>query len=145
MVVKKCVNDQHIVAMARRFKGSGQIVRFIEFMDVGASNGWRMNAVVPSAKIVRMISAEMPLIEAESNYTGEVAERWAYADGSGEIGVISSVSQAFCSTCTGARLWTEGKLYTCLFAQSGHDLRPHAFGQERRENRRCHRVELEPA
>ena len=123
MVVKNGVNDQDIVAMARRFKGSRHIVRFIEFMDVGSSNGWRMNDVVASAEIVRMISAEMPLIEAEPNYTGEVAERWAYADGSGEIGVISSVTQAFCSTCTRARLSTDGKLYTCLFAQSGHDLR----------------------
>ena len=123
MVVKKGVNDQGVIAMARRFKGSGHIVRFIEFMDVGSSNGWRMDDVVPSAEIVRMISAEMPLIEAEPNYTGEVAERWAYADGSGEIGVISSVTQAFCSTCTRARLSTDGKLYTCLFAQSGHDLR----------------------
>ena len=123
MVVKKGVNDQDIIEMARRFKGSGHIVRFIEFMDVGSSNGWRMNDVVPSAEIVRMIGAEMPLIEAEPNYTGEVAERWAYADGSGEIGVISSVTQAFCSTCTRARLSTDGKLYTCLFAQSGHDLR----------------------
>ena len=123
LVVKKGVNDHDIVAMARRFKGSGHIVRFIEFMDVGSSNGWRMNDVVPSAEIVRMISAEMPLIEAEPNYSGEVAERWAYADGSGEIGVISSVTQAFCSTCTRARLSTDGKLYTCLFAQSGHDLR----------------------
>ena len=123
MVVKKGVNDQDIVAMARRFKGSGHIVRFIEFMDVGSSNGWRMNEVVPSAEIVRRISAEMPLIAAEPNYTGEVAERWAYADGSGEIGVISSVTQAFCSTCTRARISTDGKLYTCLFAQSGHDLR----------------------
>ena len=123
MVVKRGVNDQDIVAMARRFKGSGHIVRFIEFMDVGSSNGWRMNDVVPSAEIVRRISAEMPLIEAEPNYTGEVAERWSYADGGGEIGVISSVTQAFCSTCTRARISTEGKLYTCLFAQSGHDLR----------------------
>jgi cyclic pyranopterin phosphate synthase len=123
MVVKKGVNDQDIVAMARHFKGSGHIVRFIEFMDVGSSNGWRMNDVVPSAEIVRMINAEMPIIEAESNYTGEVAERWAYVDGSGEIGVISSVTRAFCSTCTRARLSTDGKLYTCLFAQSGHDLR----------------------
>ena len=123
MVVKKGVNDQNIVAMARRFKGSGHIVRFIEFMDVGASNGWRMDDVVPSAEIVRMINAEMPLIEAEPNYTGEVAECWTYADGSGEIGVISSVTQAFCSICTRARLSAEGKLYTCLFAQSGHDLR----------------------
>ena len=123
MVVKKGVNDQDIVAMARHFKGSGHIVRFIEFMDVGSSNGWRMNDVVSAAEIVRMISAEMPIIEAGSNYTGEVAQRWAYADGSGEIGVISSVTQAFCSTCTRARLSTDGKLYTCLFAQSGHDLR----------------------
>lgn len=123
MVVKKGVNDQNIVAMARHFKGSGHIVRFIEFMDVGSSNGWRMNDVVPSAEIVRMINAEMPIIKAKSNYTGEVAERWTYADGAGEIGVISSVTQAFCSTCTRARLSTDGKLYTCLFAQSGHDLR----------------------
>jgi len=123
VVVKKGVNDQNVVAMARHFKGSGHIVRFIEFMDVGSSNGWCMNNVVPSAEIVRMINAEMPIIEAQSNYTGEVAERWAYADGSGEIGVISSVTQAFCSTCTRARLSTDGRLYTCLFAQSGHDLR----------------------
>jgi cyclic pyranopterin phosphate synthase len=123
MVVKKGVNDQNIVAMARHFKGSGHIVRFIEFMDVGSSNGWRMNDVVYSAEVVRMINAEMPIIEAESNYTSEVAQRWVYADGSGEIGVISSVTQAFCSTCTRARLSTDGKLYTCLFAQSGHDLR----------------------
>jgi len=123
MVVKKGVNDQDVVAMARRFKGSGHIVRFIEFMDVGSTNGWRMNDVVPSAEIVRMINAEMPIIKAKPNYTGEVANRWAYADGSGEIGVISSVTQAFCSTCTRARISTDGKLYTCLFAQSGHDLR----------------------
>ncbi len=123
MVVRKGVNDQDIVAMARRFKGSGHIVRFIEFMDVGSSNGWHMNEVVPSAEIVRRISAVLPLIAAEPNYPGEVAERWAYADGSGEIGVISSVTQAFCSTCTRARLSTDGQLYTCLFAQSGHDLR----------------------
>ena len=98
-------------------------MRYIEFMDVGSSNGWRMDDVVPSAEIVRMISAEMPLVAADANYTGEVAERWKYRDGSGEIGVISSVTQAFCSSCTRARLSTEGKLYTCLFAQSGHDLR----------------------
>jgi cyclic pyranopterin phosphate synthase len=123
MVVQKGVNDQDVVAMARHFKGSGHIVRFIEFMDVGSSNGWRMDDVVPSAEIVRMINAEMPIIEAESNYVGEVAGRWRYADGSGEIGVISSVTQAFCSTCTRARLSTDGRLYTCLFSQSGHDLR----------------------
>jgi len=123
MVVKKGVNDQDVIAMARHFKGSGHIVRFIEFMDVGSSNGWHMNDVVSSAEIVHMINAEMPLIAVESNYTGEVAQRWAYADGSGEIGLISSVTQAFCSSCTRARLSTDGKLYTCLFAQSGHDLR----------------------
>ncbi len=123
MVVKKGVNDKHVVAMARHFKGSGHIVRFIEFMDVGSSNGWRMDDVVPSAEIVRRISAEMPLQVADANYSGEVAERWKYVDGAGEIGVISSVTQAFCGTCTRARLSTEGKLYTCLFAQSGHDLR----------------------
>jgi cyclic pyranopterin phosphate synthase len=123
MVVKKGVNDQDVVAMARHFKGSGHIVRFIEFMDVGSSNGWCMDDVVPSAEIVRMVNAEMPIIEAQSNYVGEVAERWTYADGSGEVGVISSVTQAFCSTCTRARLSTDGKLYTCLFGQSGHDLR----------------------
>jgi cyclic pyranopterin phosphate synthase len=145
MVVKKGVNDKDVVAMARYFKGSGHIVRFIEFMDVGSSNDWRMNDVVPSAEIVRMINAEMPIIEAGSNYTGEVAERWAYANGSGEIGVISSVTQAFCSTCTRARLSTDGKLYTCLFAGSGHDLRTHALRQERQANRRCHRFNLEPA
>ncbi len=123
MVVKRGVNDGDVVAMARHFKGSGNIVRYIEFMDVGSSNGWRMDDVVPSSEIVRMIDADMPLREAQANYTGEVAERWAYRDGSGEIGVISSVTQAFCSSCTRARLSTEGKLYTCLFAQSGHDLR----------------------
>ncbi len=123
MVVKKGVNDQDVIAMARHFKGSGHIVRFIEFMDVGSSNGWHMNDVLSSAEIVNMINAEMPLIAVESNYTGEVAQRWAYADGSGEIGLISSVTQAFCSSCTRARLSTDGKFYTCLFAQSGHDLR----------------------
>ena len=123
MVVKKGVNDQHVIPMARHFRSTGHIVRFIEFMDVGSSNGWRMDDVVPSADIVRAISAEMPLVQADPNYSGEVADRWRYADGSGEIGVISSVTQAFCSTCTRARLSTEGKLFTCLFAESGHDLR----------------------
>ncbi len=123
MVVKKGINDQEVVAMARHFKGSGHIVRFIEFMDVGSSNGWRMDDVMPSAEIIRRIDTEMPLEEIDPNYTGEVAERWRYRDGAGEIGVISSVTQAFCSTCTRARLSVEGKLYTCLFAQSGHDLR----------------------
>ena len=123
MVVKRGENDDGVVDMARHFRGSGHIVRFIEFMDVGSSNGWDMATVVPSREIVDRISAVFPLEAADPNYTGEVAARWRYADGSGEIGVISSVTQAFCSTCTRIRLSTEGKLFTCLFAQSGHDLR----------------------
>jgi cyclic pyranopterin phosphate synthase len=123
MVVKRGMNEQSVVPMARYFKGSGHIVRFIEFMDVGHTNGWRMDDVIPSAEIVRMIGEKMPLEPVEPNYTGEVAERWRYTDGLGEIGVISSVTQAFCSTCTRARLSTEGMLYTCLFATAGYDLR----------------------
>jgi cyclic pyranopterin phosphate synthase len=123
MVVKRGANEDSIVPMARRFKGSGHIVRFIEYMDVGATNGWRMDDVVPSAEVIRLIDAEMPLEPLDPNYPGEVAERWRYRDGSGEIGVISSVTQAFCRTCTRARLSTEGMLYTCLFACAGYDLR----------------------
>jgi cyclic pyranopterin phosphate synthase len=123
MVVKRGVNDHTVVEMARRFKGTGHIVRFIEFMDVGATNGWRMDDVVPSAEVVARIGAALPLEPVDANYFGEVAERWRYQDGSGEIGVISSVTQAFCSTCTRARLSTDGGLYTCLFATSGYDLR----------------------
>src|SRR5256885_298908 len=123
MVVKRGENEDSVLPMARYFKGSGHIVRFIEFMDVGATNGWRMDDVVPSAEIVRMIGEKMPLEPVEPNYTGEVAGRWRYRDGSGEIGVISSVTQAFCSTCPRARLATDGKLYTCLFATGGYDLR----------------------
>jgi cyclic pyranopterin phosphate synthase len=123
MVVQRGVNDHTIVDMARRFKGTGHIVRFIEFMDVGSSNGWRMDDVVPSAEVVRRIDAELPLAPVDPNYFGEVAERWRYKDGSGEIGVISSVTQAFCRTCTRARLSVDGALYTCLFATSGYDLR----------------------
>lgn len=122
-VVKRGSNDEQIVKLARHFRGSGHIMRFIEFMDVGSSNGWKMDEVLPSSEVVARINAEFPLEPAEANYTGEVAERWRYLDGAGEIGVISSVTQAFCSTCTRIRLSTEGKLYTCLFAQSGHDLR----------------------
>jgi cyclic pyranopterin phosphate synthase len=128
MVVQRGVNDASVVPMARHFKGSGHILRFIEFMDVGATNGWRMDDVVPAAEIVRMINAEMPLASADPNYTGEVAERWRYADGSGEIGVIASVTQAFCRDCSRARLSTDGKLYTCLFANAGFDLRAIARG-----------------
>jgi len=123
MVVKRGANDHSIVDMARHFKGTGHILRFIEFMDVGATNGWRMDDVVPSAEVVHRIDAEMPLEPIDPNYDGEVAQRWRYRDGSGEIGVISSVTQAFCSTCTRARLSTEGKLYTCLFANAGYDFR----------------------
>ncbi len=123
MVVKRGANEDSILPMARYFKGSGHIVRFIEYMDVGATNGWRMDDVVPSAEVVRAIAATMPLEQVDPNYTGEVAERWRYSDGSGEIGVISSVTRAFCRTCTRARLSTEGMLYTCLFATAGYDLR----------------------
>jgi GTP 3',8-cyclase len=123
MVVKRGVNDDQIVPMARHFRGSGHIVRFIEFMDVGASNGWRLDDVVPSAEVVRRIRDEFPLRPVDANYAGEVAQRWRYEDGSGEIGVISSVTSPFCGECTRARLSTEGRLYTCLFATSGHDLR----------------------
>ncbi|MCE2971495.1 MAG: GTP 3',8-cyclase MoaA [Burkholderiales bacterium] len=123
MVVKRGVNDGQILPMARYFHGSGHVLRFIEFMDVGSSNGWRMDDVLPSAELPRRIGEELPLEPIEANYHGEVAERWRYRDGGGEIGVISSVTQAFCGDCTRARLSTEGKLYLCLFAQSGHDLR----------------------
>jgi len=123
MVVKRGVNDAEIVAMARRFRGTGHIVRFIEYMDVGSTNGWRMDDVVPSMEVVRRIGEEFPLEPLDPNYPGEVAERWRYRDGAGEIGVISSVTQAFCATCNRLRLSTEGSLYTCLFAQNGHDLK----------------------
>jgi cyclic pyranopterin phosphate synthase len=122
-VVKRGVNDADIVAMAGRWRGSGHIVRFIEYMDVGSSNGWRMDDVVPSAEVVRRISQRWPLEPVGANYPGEVAQRWRYVDGSGEIGVISSVTQAFCSSCNRMRLSTEGSLYTCLFAENGHDLK----------------------
>ena len=123
MVVKRGVNDHQVVDVARHFRGSGHIVRFIEFMDVGSTNGWRMDDVIPSAEVVRRISQRFPLVPADANYTGEVAERWRYVDGAGEIGVISSVTEAFCSTCTRARLSTDGHLYTCLFAQRGYDIK----------------------
>ncbi len=127
MVVKRGTNDEHILDMAEYWRGKGRsgsyILRFIEYMDVGSSNGWRMDDVVPSAEVVRRISRRWPLEPIDPNYPGEVAERWRYADGAGEIGVISSVTQAFCSSCNRMRLSTEGSLYTCLFAQSGHDLK----------------------
>src|SRR5919204_794635 len=122
-VVKRGVNDHDILRMAERWRGTDHIVRFIEYMDVGSTNGWRMDDVVPSAEVVKRISARWPLEPIGANYPGEVAERWRYVDAAGEIGVISSVTQAFCSTCTRMRLSTEGSLFTCLFAQSGHDLK----------------------
>ena len=122
-VVQQGVNDHTIVALARHFKGTGQIVRFIEYMDVGNRNGWRMDEVVSAAEIVARIDAELPLEPAEPNYVGEVARRWRYRDGGGEIGVIASVTQPFCADCTRARLSTDGRLYTCLFASDGVDLR----------------------
>jgi cyclic pyranopterin phosphate synthase len=123
MVVKRGMNDQEILPMARHFKGTPHILRFIEYMDVGASNGWKMDEVIPSTEVIRRIHAEMPLTEIARHQVSETAGRWLYQDDSGEIGVISSVTQAFCGSCTRARLSTEGKLYTCLFATSGHDLR----------------------
>jgi cyclic pyranopterin phosphate synthase len=123
MVVKRGVNDDGIVQMAERWRGTGHIARFIEFMDVGSTNGWRMDDVVPSSSVIKKISSVWPLEPVGANYAGEVAERWRYVDGAGEIGVISSVTQAFCASCNRMRLSTEGSLYTCLFAQSGHDLK----------------------
>jgi cyclic pyranopterin phosphate synthase len=123
MVVKRGLNEESIVPMARFFKERGHILRFIEYMDVGGTNGWRMDDVVSAAEIVERIGREMPLEPADANYRGEVAQRWRYRDGSGEIGVIASVTQAFCRDCTRARLSAEGQLYTCLFATTGHDLR----------------------
>ncbi len=123
MVVKRGVNDISILPMARHFRNTGHILRFIEYMDVGHTNGWRMDDVVSARQIIRMIDAEMPLESVDPNYRGEVAERWRYRDGSGEIGVVASVTQAFCRHCTRARLSIDGKLYTCLFATSGHELK----------------------
>ncbi|MBH0130007.1 GTP 3',8-cyclase MoaA [Salinibacterium sp. NK8237] len=123
MVVKKGHNDKDIVAMARHFKDTPFILRFIEYMDVGTTNGWQLGEVVPSAEVVARINAELPLEEIAPNYSGETSQRWRYLDGGGEIGVISSVTQSFCHTCSRARISVDGKLYTCLFASSGHDLR----------------------
>jgi GTP 3',8-cyclase len=122
-VVKRGLNESSVVDMARHFHGTGHTVRFIEYMDVGHTNGWRLDDVVPAAEIVRAIDAELPLEPVAPAYGGEVAQRWRYRDGGGEIGVIASVTQPFCGSCTRARLSAEGRLYTCLFAVRGHDLR----------------------
>lgn len=130
MVVKRGTNDDQILPMARHFRGTGIVLRFIEYMDVGATNGWCMDEVMPSAEVVKLIQSELPLVQLDPTAPGETAERWGYAgpDGMydpalGEIGVISSVTQAFCHDCNRARLSTEGKVYLCLFAHEGHDLR----------------------
>jgi GTP 3',8-cyclase len=131
MVVKRGTNANQILPMARHFRGTGMVLRFIEYMDVGATNGWRMDDVLASADVIKLIQSEMPLVQLEPTQTGETAQRWGYADKQGnhdpslgEIGVISSVTQAFCRDCNRARLSTEGKLYLCLFANQGYDLRP---------------------
>jgi cyclic pyranopterin phosphate synthase len=122
-VVKRGLNEDSILDLARFFKDAGHTLRFIEFMDVGATNGWRLDDVVPAAEIVAAIDAELPLEAVEPAYRGEVARRWRYRDGAGEVGVIASVTQPFCGDCTRARISAEGRLYTCLFAVRGHDLR----------------------
>jgi cyclic pyranopterin phosphate synthase len=123
MVVKRGTNDHEILPMARHFRASGIVLRFIEYMDVGATNGWRMDEVMPSSEVRARVAGEFPLVALEATAPGETAERWGYADGTGEVGFISSVTQAFCGDCNRARLSTEGKLYLCLFASNGYDLR----------------------
>jgi cyclic pyranopterin phosphate synthase len=123
MVVVRGVNEDDIVAMAGHFRSTGVILRFIEYMDVGATNGWRLADVVPAAKIVETVDRAWPIEPASPNYYGEVAERWRYRDGGGEIGIISSVTQPFCHSCTRARVSAAGELFTCLFGSHGHDLR----------------------
>ena len=123
MVVKRGVNDGQILKMAEHFRGSGQTLRFIEYMDVGTTNDWRLDEVVPAREVHQMIDARWPLEPVEPNYPGEVANRYRYRDGGGEIGIISSVTQPFCSTCTRARLTAQGELFTCLFGSRGHDLK----------------------
>jgi cyclic pyranopterin phosphate synthase len=123
VVVKRGMNDAGLVDLARHFRGTSHILRFIEFMDVGNSNGWRIDDVVSGREILERLQREWPLVAADANYYGEVAERWRYADGAGEIGIITSVTQPFCGSCTRARLAADGRMYLCLFAGSGYDLR----------------------
>jgi cyclic pyranopterin phosphate synthase len=123
MVVKRGLNEASVLAMAEHFRGTGHVLRLIEYMDVGTTNGWEMDDVVPAAELVETIGAEWPLEPVDPAYPGEVARRYRYADGAGEIGVIASVTQPFCHDCSRARLSAEGRLYTCLFAAAGHDLR----------------------
>ena len=121
-VIQRGVNEHAVLDLARHFRGSPHVVRFIEFMDVGESNGWKFDQVVPSREVIAQIHATFPLLALDAHYAGEVAQRWRYADGMGEIGVISSVTQAFCGTCTRLRLSTDGQLFTCLFAGHGTGL-----------------------
>src|SRR5215471_2790568 len=123
MVVRRGVNEQSILPMAAHFRHSGHVLRFIEYMDVGTTNGWRLDEVVPAAQIISQIDRQWPLEAVDANYPGEVARRYRYRDGAGEIGVIASVTQPFCRGCTRARLTADGQLFTCLFAAAGHDLR----------------------
>jgi cyclic pyranopterin phosphate synthase len=123
MVVRRGMNEDSIVPMARYFRARGHVLRFIEYMDVGHTNGWRLDDVVPAAEILARIDAEMPLVAAAPNYPGEVATRWRYRDDAGEVGVIASVTQPFCGDCTRARVTADGRLYTCLFATRGNDVR----------------------
>ena len=130
MVVKRGTNEREILPMARHFRGTGIVLRFIEYMDVGATNGWCMDEVLPSAEVIRLLQTELPLVQLDPSVPGETAERWGYANDQGEydptlgeVGVISSVTQAFCGDCNRARLSTEGRLYLCLFASQGYDLR----------------------
>ena len=122
-VIKRGVNEHAVVDLARRFKGTGHIVRFIEYMDVGNTNGWKMDSVVTAADMVKLIDQELPIEPLEPNYTGEVARRWKYKDGTGEVGFITSISEPFCGACSRARLSPEGEMFTCLFGSSGLDLR----------------------
>ena len=123
VVVKRGVNEQSIVPIARYFKDLGHIVRFIEFMDVGNTNAWSLEKVVPAQEILEAINAELPIEAIQANYRGEVAQRYRYLDGSGEFGVITSITQPFCGDCTRARLSPEGELFTCLFGSTGYDFR----------------------
>jgi GTP 3',8-cyclase len=123
MVVRRGLNEDSVLPMARYFRETGHVLRFVEYMDVGHTNGWRLDDVVPAAELVAAIDAELPLEPVEAAYRGEVARRWRYRDGGGEIGLIASVTEPFCGDCTRARVSADGKLYTCLFALRGHDLR----------------------
>jgi cyclic pyranopterin phosphate synthase len=127
------MNEESVVPMARRFRGTGHVVRFIEYMDVGTTNGWRLHDVVPAAEILARIDAVFPVEPVEPTYAGEVANRYRYRDGGGEIGIIASVTQPFCGTCTRARVTADGKLYTCLFGTQGHDLRALLRGEASEE------------